>query len=410
MTIYYVSANGCDDRDGLTPSTAWKSIQKANESIRGGDTVLFRRGDTFFGKILPPRTNDGTTPTRYAAYGEGAKPVISQYKTILPSAWEDMGDHVWRVDMANTANFEGNTTELKVNVGFMKVDGCIKPYKRFSLSDLKEPWDFFDDGQYVYVKSPANPSAVAGDIRMACEIACMAFTDRLVVEQLTFMGTGGHGIAGSVHHAVIRECEFHEIGGSELRSYPEPGVRYGNGVECWTDSSDVLVEGCRFSGVYDVAITMQGGGVTSGWIDMTFRHNVIWNCQQAFEVWSMGERPGTGFQNCVFENNVCLDSGYCWGYDVRPNKNASCHLLLYSIQCPLCDITVRHNTFYRARVAPVYKSIGVQEMPEGYRIVDNLFLMEPGQEVIFRQQGDEEAYAAFYDKLASQNKIVMSAF
>jgi len=36
--------------------------------------------------------------------------------------------------------------------------------------------------------------------------------------------------------------------------------------------------------------------------------------------------------------------------------------------------------------------------------------MEPGQEVIFRQQGDEEAYAAFYDKLASQNKIVMSAF
>ena len=129
------------------------------------------------------------------------------------------------------------------------------------------------------------------------------------------MGTGAHGLQGTVHNATIRNCEFHEIGGSEL-SYVLKETRYGNGIECWTDSSDVLVENCRFSGIYDVAITMQGNEVTQGWTNMIFRNNVIWNCQQCFEIWSLGDLPNPGFKNCVFENNVCIDSGYGWSYEV----------------------------------------------------------------------------------------------
>ena len=406
MAIYYVSADGCDRNDGQTPQTAFQSIQRVNEILTGGDTVQFRRGDTFYGQLRPPRTNTTDSPTTYTAYGEGPKPVISQYKTALPHGWETTAEDVWRLDLTNPDNLTGNVTELNANVGFLKVDGRIKPVKRLSLQALADPWDFYCDDRYVYVKSAKKPSDAATDIKLACMIICMGFADNLVVEQLVFTGTGGHGIAGSVHHAIIRDCEFHEIGGSELLSYPEPGVRFGNGVECWTDSSDVLVEGCRFSGIYDVAITMQGSNVTSGWVDMTFRNNVIWNCQQAFEVWSAGELPGTGFQNCLFENNVCIDSGYCWGSDVRPNKNPSCHLLLYNVQCPLCDITVRHNTFYNARVTPIYKSKGPQEMPEGYRIIDNVFMIEPGQDIFFREDGDEQAYAALMQMIASQNTIV----
>lgn len=85
-TAYYVSADGNDNNDGLTPETAWQSAEKVGkESMEGGilqfgDAVFFRRGDIF-------RSFDfdaGTTPftcridgITYSAYGEGEKPVIT---------------------------------------------------------------------------------------------------------------------------------------------------------------------------------------------------------------------------------------------------------------------------------------------------------------------------------------------
>lgn len=85
-TAYYVSADGNDNNDGLTPETAWQSAEKVGkESMEGGilqfgDAVFFRRGDIFrsfdFDAGATPFTCriDGIT---YSAYGEGEKPVIT---------------------------------------------------------------------------------------------------------------------------------------------------------------------------------------------------------------------------------------------------------------------------------------------------------------------------------------------
>jgi hypothetical protein len=156
---------------------------------------------------------------------------------------------------------------------------------------------------------------------------------------------------------------------------------------------------------------MQGHEVTRGWVNITFRGNVIWNCQQGFEIWSRGGLENTGFQNCVFENNVCIDSGYCWGYDVRGYKLCSSHLLLYDLECPLCDITVRNNTFYNSRYTPIFKSGGPQKMPSDYKIINNLFMIAPNEEIIIRVDSTtDEEYRAFYEKIAKDNQIIESEF
>lgn len=410
MATYYISAIGCDTNDGLTPETAWATIKKVNSSVVGGDTVCFRCGDTFFGQIRAPKKNDTGTPTTYTSYGEGAKATVSQYKTAKHGAWEKLCDGIWKIDLTDTNKFDGNVTELDTNVGFMKVDGTIRPRKFFELDKLENQWDFYNDKQYVYVKSSQDPSLLASDIKFACNIINMPFVDNILVENIIFIGSGSHGISGTVNHATIRNCEFHELGGSELTTHFRPCVRYGNGVECWTDSSEVLVENCRFSNIFDVALTMQGHDVTRGWVNITFRGNVIWNCQQGFEIWSRGELESTGFQNCVFENNVCIDTGYSWGYDVRGNKHCSAHLLIYDLECPLCDITVRNNTFCNVSVAPIFKSGGPANMPSDYKISGNLFLIKPNQEVIYRKGFSDEEYGAFYKKLAKENSIVESEF
>ena len=411
MATYYISSSGCDTNDGLTPNTPWQSIKKLNSSVKCGDTVCFKRGDTFFGQVRAPKGNDSEAPTTYTSYGEGTKPIISQYKTAHRDAWEQYADGIWRIDLSNAKNFDGNVTELDTNVGFIKVDGAIKPWKRFELDKLTEQWDFYNDKQYVYVKSEDSPALLANDVKFACNIICMPFADNILVEDIVFIGSGSHGMSGTINRATVRNCEFHELGGSELTTHFRPGVRYGNGLECWTDSSDVLVENCKFSNIYDVAVTMQGNCVTRGWVNIIFRNNVMWNCQQSFEIWSNGELENTGFQRCIFENNVCIDSGYSWGHEVRANKQCSSHLLIYQVECPLCDVTVRNNTFYNARVSPIVKSGGPQEMPKDYKIIGNLFLMDLEQDVILRvKTTTDEEYQDFYNKIAENNQIVKTNF
>ena len=51
-TAYYVSENGCDDNDGLSPKTAWRTNAKVSEAaLCEGDAVLFERGGLFRGQI-----------------------------------------------------------------------------------------------------------------------------------------------------------------------------------------------------------------------------------------------------------------------------------------------------------------------------------------------------------------------
>ena len=168
MSIYYISANGCDSSDGLSPATPWQTIKKANSEVQGGDTVCFRRGDIFFGQIRAPKKNGRGVPTTYKAYGEGTKPTASQYKTAKSGAWENLGDDIWRIDLTDVNKFDGNVTELDTNVGFMKVNGSIKPRKFFDLENLTEQWDFYNDKQHVYVKSTNDPSLLADDIKFSC--------------------------------------------------------------------------------------------------------------------------------------------------------------------------------------------------------------------------------------------------
>ena len=96
-TEYYVdSLSGSDANDGMTESTAWKSLDKVNDAdIKGGDAVHFRRGRVWRG-TLRPKSGEPGAPTRYDAYGEGEKPRV-MYSADLsdPELWEKVDEELW---------------------------------------------------------------------------------------------------------------------------------------------------------------------------------------------------------------------------------------------------------------------------------------------------------------------------
>lgn len=103
---YYVSNNGNDEKDGLSPETAWATLDRINNSIahdevpiESGDAIFFERGGFWRGHIMIWWASDLTI----SAYGEGEKPIITSSPESGADAekWElvhegENGEKIWK--------------------------------------------------------------------------------------------------------------------------------------------------------------------------------------------------------------------------------------------------------------------------------------------------------------------------
>ena len=101
-TNYYFSSSlGNDSRtnaEAQNPATPWQTISKVNSIfsiLKPGDSVLFKRGDTFYGPISCTYARSGTSgsPIVLSAYGNGAKPVISGFTNV--ANWTSIGGGIY---------------------------------------------------------------------------------------------------------------------------------------------------------------------------------------------------------------------------------------------------------------------------------------------------------------------------
>lgn len=78
-TTYYVDAvAGSDSNSGTSQSTAWKTSAKVSgAAFNPGDTIRFKRGQTFNGLLTVSSSGLAGAPITYTAYGSGALPTIN---------------------------------------------------------------------------------------------------------------------------------------------------------------------------------------------------------------------------------------------------------------------------------------------------------------------------------------------
>ncbi len=223
---------------------------------------------------------------------------------------------------------------LTVDVGNLIFDeGAVCGWKKWSIDDLKKPYDYYYDGssQRVYLYSEAAPTARHRSIELALarHVVQQSGKHHVVFEGWPIKYGAAHGFGGgNTHHLVIRNCDLGYIGGAH--QFTRPGgkpVRFGNAIEFWGAAHDNLVEGCRIWEVYDAALTNQGRGPQSRQINITYRNNLIRNSEYSFEYWNNPETAVT--QNIRFIHNTCIDAGVVWSHAQRPDRNGS-HLMFYS--------------------------------------------------------------------------------
>ena len=342
---FYVSSEGDDNSDGLTPESAWRSLKKVNDATLGfADTVMFRCGDVFRGSLIP-QSGRAEQPIVYMSYGEGQKPVLEpSFDASKEEDWVKVGRKLWKCEKPS-ANELGNVI---FDHGYSGCGYKVDRPDQLGRKDLRFCW--VRDEQAVYMVSRRNPARRFSSIELAAKQHIIDETDchDIVYDGLWLRYGAAHGIGGSgVQNITIVNCDVCWIGGSTL--YIDEGgrgVRYGNGIEFWSAAQDILIENCRVWECWDAGITNQSNidGVLQKNIIM--RNNEIWNCEYSYEYWQQGE--GARTENIVFENNVCRDAGYGWGHKRRWNPNAG-HLMFYDTTAETKDFIIRGNRFERSK-------------------------------------------------------------
>jgi hypothetical protein len=101
-TNYYVNATaGNDANAGTTATTAWKTINKVNSSNNifvAGDSILFNRGDIFYGSLtINGRNGNAAQLIVYAAYGSGNQPVLRASQKV--TGWVVHSGNIWKANL-----------------------------------------------------------------------------------------------------------------------------------------------------------------------------------------------------------------------------------------------------------------------------------------------------------------------
>lgn len=122
---YFSSSAGSDSRTSTqakNPSTPWKTLGKLNSffaSLQPGDSVLFKRGDTFYGSLTITKSGTSSKAIVLGAYGTGSKPVITGFTAL--ANWASVGSGV----------YESSTVLFPKAVNVLLINGAVQQMGRY---------------------------------------------------------------------------------------------------------------------------------------------------------------------------------------------------------------------------------------------------------------------------------------
>ena len=383
--IYVSSSAGDDSRNGLTPSTAVKTIKKANTLVEAGGAVLLKRGD-----IWREKTN-ALAGVTYTAYGEGAKPIISgsPENGADPEKWalvyknDETGALIWQYQNTSIKdvgtivfNNEGYAyKELPLCLGktFMLKGGIMEFDYRTALDRNLE---FFHAANSVvsnivigtsstgpiYLRcDEGNPGKIFDSIEFNERGHCITVGgDNVTIDNIRMVHAGGHGVgAGTVKNLAITNCEIGWIGGSiqiyqtNADGYGE-ATRYGNGVEVFGSCDGYIVDNCYIWQCYDAGVTHQISNDNAGDYHMdniTYSNNVITDTVYSIEYFLGNARNGLTYsrngKNVLFEGNLLRRAGYGFG-STRPDGKCQRHIHSWNYRNEFENFVIKNNVFDRS--------------------------------------------------------------
>lgn len=313
--VYYISYRGDDKNDGLSPQTPWKTLSKLSFAVQigEGDAVLFERGGVYRGVSI-----SCINGVYYGAYGEGDKPAMyGSSKNYAKTKWtKDSKKNVWIA------------SGLFVDAGIVIFNhGEFAGNRVFDKAELMNNGDFFsEEGGKLYLYMDTDPAQKYTDIEIGTDSHIFSIPGNghdITIDNFTIKYGGAMGVQASsgATNITVTNCEIGWLGGGLHSS----GVRYGNGIEFWSQCKNIIVENNWIYQIYDSGFTHQGNNTSRFTVEnLLFTNNLVEYCNfAAVEYWAPAENMHKMI-NIEYSNNILRFAGYGWGAKNQPA------VLLYS--------------------------------------------------------------------------------
>ena len=388
---YYISPKGNDANDGLSPATAWRTLDKLylTGRFKSGDVVLLERGAVYRGHMAL------TSGVSYGAYGTGAKPAIygSPQNYADPALWtKTERENVWRLTVEPSIGDVGN-------IVFDHGKVCASDFKQVK-NTLTEEFAFHHDDVHGYIYlylSAGNPGDLYDSVEICPKehVLSSSATDgslsNVAIDNLCIKYGGAHGIGiGTAENITITNCEVGYIGGSMQSS----SVRYGNGIEFWGHATNIVVKNNWIYQCYDAGYTNQGDGARH--TDLLIKDNLIEYCNYNIEIFGSAVRADGSIKgllkNCVYEGNVLRFAGYGFGTNNRigSNDSVTSAICYWRGKIPSENVVIRNNvldTSYRFLLVAAYVNDQYELAP---KVTGNTWIQHNGPKSAVALQVDTD--------------------
>lgn len=351
---YYIASDGTST-DGTNINDPLSLENAKKKTFYNNDNIFFKSGDTFYGEVrfnIVKRENDDSL-CYITSYGEGEPPQITTAKIIdNKDSWEKYSDNVYRVNLKDKTKFKGfqNIDDDSCNIGFIKAEnGEIFGARKGELSLLNTNYDFYCDNTYFYVYCDDNPFNKLGVIKLPTRYNLFAVSSYSEINNLHLELSGAHGFVKNSYplkNAYIHNCTINNIGGAfQNGNLDDKEVRFGNAIEFWNDTNNVLIEKNMIDNTYDAGITLQGR--EGCWNNIIIRNNIIKKSNYPFELWA--SKKSTGMTNIEISNNLVIDQGESWAKHVKPDQNVSSDFVFWNIDDNAkFEYVVSNNKFWNS--------------------------------------------------------------
>jgi len=363
-TAYYVSNDGDDNNDGLTPETAWQSVSKLLQELdqregcvlKPGDAIFLRRGDTF--RLPDWNLFVSLSGVSISAYGDGEKPIITASSENGSGAekWEliyedDSGKKIWKFykDMRDVSMivlndgeaFSTRVYEFFGENGYVScedTDWWMHEDNGVTLSDTllsleesmtedlnmisRPAWYKNDDGRVCdFTKGPVYlrcDSGNPGDLYSSIEfteadrngIMGLNASD-CVLDNISFRSAGYTYIGGAkgIKNIIIQNCEF-AYGGGCVDSFESDDmgnhriIVHGDGI--YGVGQNATIDNCYFHDATSTTCTYEA---PEAWTDCASGYYHVFDNVM---VNTMGVRLDSTFEHWKYMDSVVIRGNQIW--------------------------------------------------------------------------------------------------
>ncbi|MBD3344782.1 MAG: hypothetical protein GF401_06940 [Chitinivibrionales bacterium] len=347
-TTYYVdNTNGSSSGNGRSESSAWNSIDNANQALRAGDTVFIREGN-YREQISPDHDGTKEYPIVYMNYPSEVVKISGIYRGLHFNGNShvivegirceevnqylrlDSSDHIWIKNcIFDNANSEGGWplgVRFRKDSHHNRITGCIIGRVGYSTSSD-------DKGGVINIGTGSDISD---------------HSHYNLIEGNVFFYGGHHIMTVSSSYNIIRNNYFNNRNWMDcLRS--ETGGKCGNRAIIFEENAanvtGNIVEGNRFAATGVPPDQNTSGAISIRMPHTIIRHNMFYHCD-GYGISLSTSKSEMDCRNSFIYNNTFYRNGYTALSGVEEWKNGAILMAHHSSGPEITGVIIKNNIFY----------------------------------------------------------------